>query len=685
MKTTTYEEKLKLAMANGNNDGASIGWGSTNASLGAAAVGDARNVKREAPAGQGDVIDASMPSVYGTILGAVTSGTQWPSFKVMVGVSKVVIPDGCVSTFKTSSGAVFQVATQRVPQAKANGEKVKMPRKIASDACVMVRIDGVVVIDIKDKKNGPNQRDLLLSDLVPGSKIKFDGVAHDYVYKAAGQAGSHEAYPERHDAYGTAVSIDYGDFAKGPSHPREKFETLFHALAYKSPGMHEQILDYVTDHVGTRTEAMAERAMLDRVSVADQMDGVFEKNGDVRIGVGKPWEEQLFSTEASVAWKVTSDEFRKSEVVANNILRTNVTSALVRSHYVPIVQFGIDPVNANKTHRATTGMSYKMQNETAPESIGGMHNVLDPTNPFQSSGTKTFTESTLRLAATKQRRREPTLNNPEPVGMKEDEIATKSMGSVAIDVASFTYTTRPATDADFNQPSILKTVDDTTVVVKQFLSSCKQGWFLDKFGVYDYFRLQMLLQVLVPYLPFAAFTNNWENVPTTDAIVAQPRAENGWISDHTIVDVATAVENCGIRVSKKFLDEFAVDDEKYFLTPPNPIQYVSEDRKGVAMPVKPPKLEVDGYTCMNGQSEIGIGRLKKLPEGSSGVNVFVVFADCDGDVAANVKINKDTAAGEEFLKAKYKDDLKAKLANVCAIFAVAERPKKRKAAAEPTA
>jgi hypothetical protein len=143
-----------------------------------------------------------------------------------------------------------------------------------------------------------------------------------------------------------------------------------------------------------------------------------------------------------------------------------------------------------------------------------------------------------------------------------------------------------------------------------------------------------------------------------------------------IYDVATAVASVGVRVSKAFVEEHALDDERYFTTPSKAINYVADDgsRERKPLPPRPPRLDAHGYTSLNGLQDTAIGRLKKLPEHSDGYGLFVVYEGASKDVAGNVTINQNEDNGSEFLKEKFGDNLKARLANACAIYCVANPP-----------
>jgi len=122
-------------------------------------------------------------------------------------------------------------------------------------------------------------------------------------------------------------------------------------------------------------------------------------------------------------------------------------------------------------------------------------------------------------------------------------------------------------------------------------------------------------------------------------------------------------------VSKEFVEEFALDDERYLNVPSVPMQYSSEDKEKRTEPPKPSKLDVHGFVCLNGISETSINRIRKLPE-NSGYKLFVVYEGVTKDVNNDMDLNQDTAAGDAFLKEKFGDSIKAKLANTCAIYCV---------------
>ena len=662
---------FKTLIASKSSNGESkIGWGSTpgsttEASLGATTIGNARKGKREAKIQESDIIDKTLPSITGTVISIVRGNGAWSSFKVGVAVKSVDVPVGSVSTFVVPSGAIYQIASKKLDKSRACGEKIALPH-VFPPSCVAVRIDGVVVVDVKGAKNGPNEAELKESDIPTGTVLTLKDVVLGYHKTAATPL-----WPERHGAYGACKSIDYGsNFVKGPSHPREKTTKIFDALAYASPGVHEQVIDVVCDHVGLRPAKLLEAADIDKEALADMMQKTIEANVDSKVGIGNAWEEVLFSEHAKAAWMETIEALKSKEVVSLNILRSFPVSALLRSHAYPIIQFPIDPSTASMTDRALSGVSFNVGIATSPD----VCDLDDPLNPFVENGVFKFQEATLSIAADKALRAEPTEADPDPIGIKLDDIASKSLGSVAIDVSSFAYAIR-GKNSEF-VPSLLKTEDGTSVVIKQFLDSCKKCNLINAFGVYDYFRVWMLINELSPYLPSVHFTSDWNNEKAVESVTVQPKCENGWAGDvlPNIYDVATAVASTGVQVTKEFLEEFAVDDERYLTTPSRPMQYVAEDVQKKPVPPRPAKLDLNGYVCLNGLSETSINRVKKIPEGSNGYMLFVVYEDCAKDVLDSVTINQNALAGSEFLKVKFGDHLNAKLANTSCIYCIANPP-----------
>jgi len=648
---------------------AKLGWGQTEGSSGdlaATAIGSARKAKREAKIAESDLVDKTLPSVTGTVISVTRGNGAWASYKVGIAVKSVEVPSNSVSTMKLPSGAVYQIASKKLDKSRAGGEKIALPH-VYPNACVAVRIDGIVVVDVKGAKNGPNEAELKEIDIPVGTALTLKDVVFGYHHTAATAQ-----YPERHGAYGACKSIDYGaNFVKGPTHPREKTAKIFDAIGYTSNGTHAQLIDVVCDHVGTRPAPLLEDAETDKAAMALKMQEILDTYIDAKVGVGNPWEEELFSEAAKSTWKQAIESLEKNEIESLNILRSFPASAMLRSHAYPIVQFPMDPATASMTDRANSGVSFNIGIATSPD----VCELDDPQNPFVANDVHKFTESTLCIAADKALRSEPTEADPEPVGLKLEDIASKSLGSIAIDVSSFAYAVRGRDGSAF-APSLLKTQEGTSVVIKQFLDSCKKCNLINALGCYDYFRVWMLINELAPYLPSVHFTSDWNNEKTVGSVTVQPKCDGGWANDvlPNVYDVATAVASAGVQVTKEFLEEFAVDDERYLTTPSRPIQYVAEDASKKPLPPRPAKLDLSGYVCLNGLSETSINRVKKVPEGSDGYTLYVVYQGCAEDVLGSVSINQNAEAGSEFLKTKFGDDLNAKLANTSCVYCVANLP-----------
>lgn len=674
---SSYFERL-IATKRGRDGETKLGWGKTDESdtaLSATVIGDARKAKREAKVGEFDLIDKTLPSVLGTVISVVKGVQNWNSFKIGLVVSSVDVPDGSVSTFRLPSNAVYQVASKKLDKSLAGGEKIALPHAFPTE-CAVVRIDGVIVVDVKATKNGYNESELKEADIPIGTTLTLKDVVFSYSFTAATSV-----YPARITAYGSCKSIVYDKtFCKGPSHPRERIASIFTSLAWKSNGTHSQLINVVCDHVGTRSEMMLADTFEDKYSLAEQMEHCIETHGDALVGVGHPWESRLFVDTSGPngevgtwGWRSVVASLRNRSNVSLNLLHAVHESGMMRSHIFPVVQYPINPSTAALTDRATSGLSFNIGIATHPEFC----DLEDPENPFVCNKIKFFNEATLSLAADKRRRPEPSPENPDPIGLKDDEITSKTMGSIAFDVSSFAFATRGWLDDTRFVPSMVKTADGASVVVKQFLDSCKKGSLVNAFGVYDYYRVWMLCNELAPYLPCVHFTCDWKNEAPVDEIAVQPKCENGWANDglSNIYDVGTAAASVGIQVTKEFLDQYAIDDERYLYTPTVPINYVAEEGKDKkAVPPRPPKLDVHGYACLNGIPETSINRVKKVPESSDGYKLFVVYEGCAADICGSVKRNQDAEEGSSFLATKFGDELRGKLANLSAIYCVSNPP-----------
>ena len=109
-------------------------WGATGAGTGiegAEAIGDAKRQKKEVNVAATDAIDATLPNVLGTVIEVKKGQSAYPTWKVVVAVEKVEFTGGkgdAVATVQTPSGAVYGIATKRLPLSAAEGQKVALPR-----------------------------------------------------------------------------------------------------------------------------------------------------------------------------------------------------------------------------------------------------------------------------------------------------------------------------------------------------------------------------------------------------------------------------------------------------------------------------------------------------------------------------------------------------------------------------
>ena len=297
MQSSYFERRIA---AKRDTDGeVKLGWGKTGESdndLCATVIGDARKAKREAKVGESDIIDRTLPSVFGTVVSVVKGGGNWNSYKIGLVVSSVDVPGDSVSTFSLPSGAAYQVASKKLDKSLAGGEKIALPHAFPSE-CAVVRIDGVIVVDVKAAKNGPNEAELKETDIPIGTTLTLKDVVFSYIFTPATSV-----YPARMAVYGGCKSIEYdATFCKGPSHPRERIASIFNTLAWKSNGTHAQMINVVCDHVGKRSEAMLADTIADKESLAAQMEQRIDPHGDALVGVGHPWESRLFVARLFVA------------------------------------------------------------------------------------------------------------------------------------------------------------------------------------------------------------------------------------------------------------------------------------------------------------------------------------------------------------------------------------------------
>ena len=682
---TWLADLLKARQAEAKDQGETgsiLTWGATpGATIGAAGIGDARRPKQERSVADDDLIDKHGVSISGDVL-AVARGQF--GFKVTIAPYDIVIDPECVSAVSCDaalggSGAVYGFGVQKLPRSVSGGAMQAMPYRFSTNGLVAQRLDSIITIEVSLNKNGPNTGGLTDVDLKDLKSITFNNVCVDHAYSKSKKTDTwyHSSYP-------TARSIDWTKCKRSKDllHPRNRTKAFFEALE-SSSGTNHHVLTTVCDHIGTRTPQMIEMARNDATKVADKLQSILDKYADAKIGVGQPWETYLLPHEGASGtlgvpvldtWHSTIKSLKDRDVHNLSLLARFTVDSMRKSHVLPLVQYRIEPTIAQAINRDHTGVSMACGAVQA-----GLVDLSDPEIPFNKNGICNFTEVLLRLDKSKALKPAATSEIPNPVGLTEEEAATRSLGSIAYDVACFTGLTRESVKKGFNFV-MPKLTDGTSAVIKQILVSCKRHDLANAFGVYSYAKTHLAARILDKYLPYAFFTSDWGfahgNSPDM-VLEVQPSSGGDYGGDAppsmpNLADVAGAVEVCGVKVTIDFLKEYAIDkDTDEFIVPPDTVQYINDTGPGQVTPPQPPKLETNGYMCLNGLAEISIRRTRKVPERTKRVDFYVIYDGCTDAVASAPTLNSDAAEGAAFLVKTFGDELQSLLVNKSILYAIA--------------
>ena len=136
-------------------------WGATGAGTGiegAEAIGDAKRQKKEVNVAATDAIDATLPNVLGTVIEVKKGQSAYPTWKVVVAVEKVEFTGG-KRRRRSDADSIgrLRIATKRLPPGRRGpkGGALRIFRQTR-----IARLDGVLNVDIKANKNGPNEKAL---------------------------------------------------------------------------------------------------------------------------------------------------------------------------------------------------------------------------------------------------------------------------------------------------------------------------------------------------------------------------------------------------------------------------------------------------------------------------------------------------------------------------------------------
>ena len=163
-----------------------------------------------------------------------------------------------------------------------------------------------------------------------------------------------------------------------------------------------------------------------------------------------------------------------------------------------------------------------------------------------------------------------------------------------------------------------------------------------------------------PYLGCVHFNSDWNVGPRDAYRKRQLPTADGWTNKNAtnIMDVATAIEDVGVQLTKEFVEQHALDAEGCFLTPEPNLQYVVH-QDGKPIPPSPPKLNVHGYCCLWARRHDD-ERLRNIPEGSNTAKIYAIYEGCAKDIIEDPqnpdkgkKLNTDPNAGDTFLLAKF--------------------------------
>ena len=603
-------------------------------------VTESREAIRTRDVAATDVLDAHRPSFSATVLSCnkhQNAKCQGMS-ELVVAITSIESNGSPVIATSPETGNTFLLATAKDPPPA--GQKIKLPRYVAPETAA-VRIDGVVKLSISNGRNGARGGDFKPDEVPVGTKVKLTGINLNYKLSKP----SVDNPTPTGAVYLEAETIEV---LSKPSFPTEGNTAAINAVLRESPGALVQAAIDADSEIGSANANLKAIAMKDRLFLADFLETLVEKYDGAKVGVGESYERFLISPDDT---KISIEE-------TVTFLKDTETS-------------GIDPVEVFPLDSSNTRCPIYIQHAPGVVTKSLMN--------YNGSGFGPI--CTLRNASFN-----PTGEGVEGFAVAEmvltprDERVDGTLPVLSKPI-KFDMTvglmTRDASDKPFD--ASIAQIEDRALSTHMPLLTSKR--LKDDFGVFDIGRLHDAALELVPNANVLFFPKLEMREESTFTVPIQA-PESEWGRERHIIDVVSAVKDVGVKVSREFVKASLVDEDDALIKPALELFGFDHQDGSVKMQKKAPTLDVAGYCAINnGKVERSFTTLlKRLPEGSSGVEFFVVFPGVSELHDETTKLNTKEEEGDALLRSMYptKKMLDSFMLNKTIVYAVARNKKRNR-------
>jgi len=599
-------------------------------------VAESRESQRKRDVAATDVLDAHRHAFLATVLAC----NKHPNPKcagmseIVVAVTSVEANDSPVIATSPHTGNTFLFATAKDPP--PGGQKIKLPRYISPE-CSAVRIDGVVKMSISNGRNGFRGGDFKPEDVPVGSHVRLTAV--NLNYNLVNPSSVDSSTP----VGAVYLECEAIEVLSKPQFPTENNTAAFNAVLCESPGALFQAAIDADAEIGGINANLTAIATKDRFFLAGFLKEMLESYKDSKVGVGEVYERDVVGCTASVEKAIYM--LGNPENVVND----------------PIQLFPLDSVNTRCPMflQHCPGVVTKALMGYAGSGFGPLCTLRNETFNSCGEGVDGFAVSEMTLTPRDERvdGAVPVLSKPIKFDITTGITARSEIGN------SF-------------EPSIA-TLDECALATHLPLYTTKR--LKDDFGVFDVGRLHDVALEVMPHANVVFFPKIEMRAESVFQFpILAPDGE--WGRERSIIDVVPAIADIGVKVSKEFVKCALVDDDDQFIKP-NMELFASDHHDGASkMQKKAPTLETAGFVALNsGKLERSFtALLKRLPEGSAGVDFHVVFPGVSDLHDETSKLNVDEAAGDALLKAMHpsKKSLNAFIVNKTVVYAIAKSKKR---------
>jgi hypothetical protein len=603
-------------------------------------VTESREAPRKREVAATDVLDAHRHAFSATVLSCnkhQNAKCQGMS-ELVVAITAIESNGSPVIATSPETGNTFLLATAKDPP--PSGQKIKLPRYIAPE-CAIVRIDGVVKLSLSNGRNGPRGGDFKPEEVPIGTKVKLTGVNLNYKLSKP----TVDNPTPTGAVYLEAETIEV--LAK-PSFPTDGATAATGAVIRECPGALVQAAIDTDSEMGSSNSNLQAIAMKDRIFLAGFLENIVEKYDGAKVGVGEIYERFLVSPDdTKTSIEDTVEHLRDEHFI----------------HIDPVDAFPLDSSNTRCPAfvQHCPGLLTKHMLRYKDSGFGALVTIRKPTyDPDGEIGDLAVGEMT--LIARDER---------------TDGVATPLTKPIKFNLL-MGVASRASVDKTFDESIAM--VGDMAMATHLPLLTTKR--LKDDFGVFDIGRLHDVALELIPQANVVFFPKiETRTTSTFDIAIVSPDGE--WGRERTIIDVVAAVRDIGVKVSKEFVMAALVDEDDALIKPALDL-FASDHNDGASkMQKKSPTLDSAGYCALNsGKIERSFTTLiKRLPEGSCGVEFFVIFPGVSELHDETTKLNTNETAGDAMIKSMHpsKKMLDAFVLNKCVVYAIATKTKKRKA------